>query len=101
MAAIHYFANGGRGLPKEYVEVFSAGKTAILDNFRSLNVVNGIRRRHVKRFAQAKGFREEAGAFLNSLEKGSPPISYDSLFSTSEAVFASMRSLRHDSYESL
>ena len=36
IGAIHYFANGNKGFPKERLDVFAAGRSLHLDNFRKL-----------------------------------------------------------------
>lgn len=36
IGTVHYFANGARSFPKERLEVFAAGRTLRLDNFRRL-----------------------------------------------------------------
>ncbi len=36
IGTVHYFANGARAFPKERIEVFMAGRTLRLNNFRTL-----------------------------------------------------------------
>lgn len=41
LATILYSADGARGLPKEYVEVHARGRSALLDDFKSLDLLSG------------------------------------------------------------
>ena len=41
LAVISYLANGDPALPKERIEIFSGGKTAIIDNFKVLETIPG------------------------------------------------------------
>jgi predicted dehydrogenase len=64
VASLQYLANGSPKLSKERVEVFAGGVTAVLDDFRSLEIFrDGTRRR--RRSRQEKGHREEMRAFID------------------------------------
>lgn len=78
---IHYFANGGASFGKERIEVFAAGRTLQLDNFRKLRGFNwpGFKKRNLWR--QDKGQTLCAAAFIKAVEAGgSPPIPATELF---------------------
>ena len=93
---VTYLANGDKSFPKEYLEVFSGGRVAVLHDWRKLELVhNGkhLVKRHVLR--QDKGHQRGWEAFLNTLlEEKSPPIPYDQLIGVSLASFAAVESLR-------
>lgn len=96
IGTVSYLANGDRALPKERLEVFQAGRVGILDDFRRLEwIADGRKRGFTSRLRQDKGHRGEWEAFrhaiLTSLE---PPISYDQIFSVTQASFAAVESLR-------
>lgn len=96
MGTVSYLANGSRAFPKERVEVFGGGQTAVLDDFRRLEVV-GDKRRRVSRswLRQDKGHRGEWRAFSVAIrEGGPPPIPYVDLFAVAQASFAAVASLR-------
>ena len=38
VGSVQYFVNGSKSLPKEYVEIYSHGVTAILNDFRELKI---------------------------------------------------------------
>jgi predicted dehydrogenase/threonine dehydrogenase-like Zn-dependent dehydrogenase len=96
VGVVSYLANGDKAFPKERVEVFSAGRVAVLDDFRSLELVsNGRRKVFHSRLRQDKGHRQEWQAFAAAIRTGGPaPIPYDQLFGVMNATFASVEALR-------
>jgi hypothetical protein len=94
VASINYFATGDRSFPKERVEVFGGGAVGVLDDFRSLTVSRGGKRKEVGPKAQDKGFDAEVDAFFAALRGGPLPIPLDSLARTTRATFAIEESLR-------
>jgi predicted dehydrogenase/threonine dehydrogenase-like Zn-dependent dehydrogenase len=96
LGTIAYLANGDKAFPKERVEVFSGGQIAVLDNFRTLEMVERGRRKVDRaRFRQDKGHRAEWEAFAGAiLHGGAPPIPYDQLLGTTRTTFAALQSLR-------
>jgi predicted dehydrogenase len=94
VGVVDYLANGDKSFPKERVEVFSAGKIAVLDDFRSLEMVQDGRRKTVKG-AQDKGWKNEWVAFAKAVrEGGEPPIPYEQLLGVTKATFAAVESIR-------
>lgn len=89
IGAIHYFANGDKGFPKERLEVFCCGRILQLDNFRKLKGFGwpGFRSMNLSR--QDKGQRACAEAFVRAVETGGPtPIDVAELFETSRVTIA-------------
>lgn len=84
LAVIQYLANGSRLLPKERIEVSCGGKSAVLDDFRRLDLY-GSNLETVKG-AQDKGHAAEVKAFLDCLDGGSAPIPFDCLVETTRAT---------------
>ena len=91
-----YLANGDKSFSKERVEVFSGGRVAVLDDFRSLEMVcDGRRKMFHSRLRQDKGHRAEWEAFVKAiLTGGMPPIPYKHLFGVTRATFAAVEALR-------
>jgi predicted dehydrogenase/threonine dehydrogenase-like Zn-dependent dehydrogenase len=72
--SVSYVANGDRSFSKERIEVFGGGSTAVLDDFRQLELVRDGHRRVLRsRWKQDKGHRAEWAAFERSLVAGAPP----------------------------
>ena len=98
VGVITYAANGDKAFPKERVEVFGGGATAVLDNFRRLEMVKDGRRNVSKsRLRQDKGFSSEWAAFLQAVrDPNAPaPLTFQEIRATSLATFDIMDSLRH------
>jgi predicted dehydrogenase len=85
---ISYLANGDRAFSKERIEVFGGGSTAVLEDFRRLELVRNGRRDIVRaRWQQDKGHRAEWAAFAESVQKhGEAPISFSELVSSALAT---------------
>jgi predicted dehydrogenase len=96
LGTISYLANGDKSFPKERVEVFSAGRVAVLDDYRQLETVrDGRRQVYRSRLRQDKGHRGEWEAFASAvLAGGPPPIPYEDIFGVMRATFAAVEALR-------
>ncbi len=93
VAQIMYLANGSKVLPKEELQVFSNGRTAILKNFIELELWTSGSKPKIEKGA-GKGHAEEAKAFLQSLSDSvAAPIPFDSLLATTLVTFAIRESL--------
>ena len=94
VGVVDYLANGDRSFPKERVEIFCGGRVAVLDDFRSLEMVHAGRRRLVRK-AQDKGWFGEWVAFTEAIRTGGiPSIPYDQLVGVTKATFAVLESIR-------
>jgi predicted dehydrogenase len=94
VAAIAYAAAGSAGVPKERLEVFAGARTAILDDYRSLELYEGGKGRRSQSRHQDKGHRDEAKAFLEGVCTGVAPISLEETANVSLAALAVVESLR-------
>ena len=91
---VDYLANGDKSFPKERIEVFCGGQICVLDDFVSLQTVNGGKKR-VVRGMQDKGWVEEWKVFAEAIrEGGEPPIPYQQLIGVTKATFAALESIR-------
>ena len=95
LGSVSYLANGDRSFSKERVEVFCEGRVAVLDDFRSLELVkDGKHQRYQAYLQQDKGHQSAWSAFVDSIRKGGPPpIPYPDLWGVHRATFAAVRSL--------
>jgi predicted dehydrogenase len=96
LGVVFYLANGDKSFGKERVEVFCGGRIAVLDDFRSLEMVQDGRRQVVQsRLRQDKGHGAIWQAFASAIQTGGqPPIPYQQIFGVHRAVFAALESLR-------
>ncbi len=93
VGVVDYLANGDKSFPKERLEVFCGGRVAVLEDFRTLEVVYEGRRKRW-RSRQDKGWRGEWLALVHALTTTlTPPIPYDHLFGVTRATFAALASL--------
>jgi polar amino acid transport system substrate-binding protein len=94
VGVIQYLTNGDAGLSKEYLEASSAGRTAVLDNFRSLACYRDNRRRTHRAWSAAKGHKEELAAFVAAIKNGQPmPIPLETLVAVTQTTFLIQQSL--------
>jgi predicted dehydrogenase/threonine dehydrogenase-like Zn-dependent dehydrogenase len=85
---ISYLANGDRAFSKERIEVFGGGSTAVLEDFRRLELVRGGRKETIRsRWRQDKGHRGEWDSFVQSvLRQNEAPIRFEELVCTTLAT---------------
>ena len=88
IASIVYTAQGGPAMPKERVEVFCAGRSAVIDDFQraTLHGENGTRT--IKGKAQDKGHEQMLRSFLASLSGAEPLVPLRDLVCVSETTLA-------------
>ena len=67
-AAIHYFANGHKGFPKERVEIFAGGRILQLDNFIALRGFGTPGFSRSRSLRQDKGQAACAQAFVKAMQ---------------------------------
>jgi len=90
---VAYYANGPKTMPKEYVEVFQAGSSAVLQNFKEV-VFFGRKKERERLFNQDKGQKQMVEQFLRSLRSGKPLIPFAEIVSATRASFAVLASLQ-------
>jgi predicted dehydrogenase len=94
LATIRYLAAASTALPKERIEVSHGGATAVIDDFRRVEL-HGLRGASAGRGRQDKGFDAEIARFLGAVRDGGDwPVPWDSLRRTTAVTFAILESLR-------
>jgi predicted dehydrogenase/threonine dehydrogenase-like Zn-dependent dehydrogenase len=91
LATIFYTARGASVLAKEYVEAHAGGRSAVLDDFRSLRLMTGHKVERKSSGKQDKGHRAQLAQLREDLRAGVPmgePDPLDSMDVTLEAVEA-------------
>ncbi|HZQ94524.1 MAG TPA: bi-domain-containing oxidoreductase [Candidatus Sulfotelmatobacter sp.] len=78
---ISYLANGDRSFSKERIEIFGGGSTAVLDDFRRLDLVRNGRTQTIRsRWRQDKGHHAEWAAFVDCIRlQKDLPISFEDM----------------------
>lgn len=95
---VAYYANGPKDLPKEYLEVFTSGRSAILEDFKTLRIHGTGKAVRSKLWNQNKGQKEMVAAFVDSLVKdGSSPIAFGDIYAVTKACFLVLDSIRNGS----
>jgi predicted dehydrogenase/threonine dehydrogenase-like Zn-dependent dehydrogenase len=93
IAAISYFSNGSKRVPKEYFEIFCNGQTVIIHDFKVMEIY-GKSLSRMKLRTQDKGHKEELVRFFHSIKNGTPsPIPYEEIYGTTLTTFKILESL--------
>ncbi|MEZ7206963.1 bi-domain-containing oxidoreductase [Pseudoalteromonas sp. DY56-GL79] len=92
---IHYLANGATNFPKERIEVFAAGGTLQLDNFRKLKGFGWKGFKNLNLWKQDKGQTACSAAFVDAIRQSKPsPISAEQLFEVAKVTIDIAEQLR-------
>jgi predicted dehydrogenase/threonine dehydrogenase-like Zn-dependent dehydrogenase len=95
IGTIHYCANGDSAFPKERLEIFGGGTTAVIEDFKVLQIVRDGKSTITRwRLAKDKGHRREWQEFARALKEGREPIPYEEIVAGMLATFAVVSSLR-------
>lgn len=93
-ASVHYFSNGSPAYSKERIEIFDAGKTVIIDNFRKMHAF-GYKNFSGTSARQDKGHLAQIINFINSVETGVNQMQdAGSAFNSMQATFAALKSMQ-------
>lgn len=91
---ITYAANGGNGLPKERLEVFSGGVSFVVDDFKRVERYSDGRVKKLYKGAQDKGHRNEIRTFVDRYIGGNDLSSdFETAVAVTRATFAALKSL--------
>lgn len=94
LGSLLYGALGDTSLPKEYCEILGEESTAVMDNFNTTKCTGKLGKRKLSG-TQKKGFYEELDCVLKSIQNATgAPIPAESLFNTTRATFAALKSLK-------
>jgi len=95
IGTISYFSNGPKGLLKEYIEIYRASVTAIVKDFKVLEIHGKGKTFKKKLLSQDKGQKRMIETFIRSIrEPGPAPIGFDEIYSTTLTTFKIIESLR-------
>jgi predicted dehydrogenase len=89
VATIAYLSNGSKAFPAEQAEVFCDNKSALLTDYRSLQLGEGLRRRSVRLWRGAdRGHAAQIAAFLAAIRGKGEPIDTRSQIVSSRLTLA-------------
>ena len=95
IGSIQNYANGSKGLAKEYIEIYGYGVTAVMHDFKKIIVYGRGRPFKKTLLTQDKGQKAEVKAFLDAVQQGgAAPIPIAEIFSATDVAFKIMESLR-------
>ena len=87
MGSIQYLPDGAKQFPKERIEVFTEGRTLVLDNYIRLRGFNWPKFKSDRMLRQDKGQRNCVESFLDAIISQKPnPIPYDELIEVAETM---------------
>jgi polar amino acid transport system substrate-binding protein len=93
---VAYLSEGDKGLAKERVEIFGAGRVFVLDDYRRATLYKDGREEQVTLKTQDKGQQNQVREICANVLSGGPPlISLDELAATSRTTFRVLDSLSH------
>ena len=95
VGTILYCANGSKALGKEYVEIHQHGSTAILKDFREVEIYSTGKPFRKKLSSPNKGQKNEVRLFLQAVkDTGAAPIPFEHLISATNASFGVVESIK-------
>ena len=95
IGTISYFANGDRAVPKERIEIYAHGCTAVLNDFKSLTIYANGKKKEKKLLSQDKGQKNEVQAFIAAVLNGTGDVvPFEEMYSTTLVTFKILESLR-------
>ena len=85
LGTVHYLARGSGIVPKERLEVHGGERSAVLDDFRRLELFDGGSRRKLRSMRQDKGHAEQWKRFMAAVrDGGAPPVPFEDLAHVTE-----------------
>lgn len=90
---VAYYANGPKSMPKEYIEVFHNGSSAVINNFKELFLF-GKSRYKKKLLNLDKGQKNMVEQFLGSIQKGTSLIPFEEIVAVTKTTFAVLESIQ-------
>lgn len=92
VGTIVYTSMGASNLTKEYFELHTERKSAIMNNFELVTLYDGKSKKNIKMDGD-KGIKNEIKEYLNSLKNGKILINFDDLAIVTKATFAILESI--------
>lgn len=94
IGTVVYTAGGDTALAKERFEAFGEGKALVIDDFIRTDFYAGGKQKTFKTGKQDKGFSAEMSCFVEAIQKGIPPMSFEEIGAVTRATFRAVESFR-------
>jgi polar amino acid transport system substrate-binding protein len=95
VATVIYTSIGDSSMPKEHIEISGGAKTAVIDDFKSMELWSGGKCQRKSWSRQDKGQAQEIDEWVKSLGKGTVPIPFEEIVNVHRACFAAIRSIQN------
>jgi len=96
-ASIGYYSNGNKNVPKERIEVFCNGTVCLIDDFKTLQIINEKGTRTIRQRGQDKGHSRQFELVTEALNKGVQfPVSFEEIYHSSLVTLEAVRSIREN-----
>ncbi len=98
IGTIHYFANGSKRIPKEYIEIYQNGLVARIDDFKKITVTGNKRITKLSLRKQNKGQESEIETFFTAIKTNNLTIMpFEQIYNSSKISFKIIESYRTNS----
>lgn len=95
LGTIIYSALGNFKLPKEYIEIYGAGKIMTIDNFKKAKVFTPNKTEKISLWHQNKGYTEELKILIDAIKSGAAsPMSPQEIWDAHLAIFKAEEALK-------
>jgi polar amino acid transport system substrate-binding protein len=94
VGTINYVASGNKAAPKEYLEIFGSGLAIMLDDFKTLTIIDAKGKKHLSRGQQNKGHAKMLELWAYYLQTGlGSPIPFEQAVDSTAATFEIINSI--------
>jgi len=92
VGTVIYTGSGSKALPKERYELFAGGRSAVIEDYRVVELYSGGKTRNRLR-GRDTGQAGQMRRFVEGLNTGEPPIPFRQIIETTLATFAAVESI--------
>lgn len=97
IASIGYYSNGNKNVSKERIEVFCNGTVCLIDDFRTMEIINVKGSRKIRQSGQDKGHSREFELVADALNSGGDfPVSFEEIYHSTFVTLEAVRSIREN-----
>lgn len=95
IASIGYYSNGNKNVSKERIEVFCNGTVCLIDDFKTMDILNNNGTRKIRQKGQDKGHSREFELVTDALNSGGEfPISFKEIYHSTLVTLEAVRSVK-------